>query len=247
MSEQQADYITEALELIGLSEPKQIIQEVSGFVPVFEALLEKYDDHITALVFGRRWQYCRMKDGMCNASLERIAKDLKISAATVMRHTEKLVEDGYLIDLTPDLRNTPHSYADAGLVVMKSQLSATVSQRNVSISQRNATVSQSQLIKDSIRQDKTTTANIFQVYEAEIGILTPMIADGLTQAEKDYPFEWITEAIKEAAQNNKRNWKYVSAILKRWKEQGHKNDTRKSDNKIVTPIEIDREGIIKSW
>lgn len=153
-SEQKADYITEAMELLWIAEPRKIVQEVSGFVPVFEAILEKYDDHITALVFGRRWQYCRMKDGVCTASLDRIAKDLKISSATVMRHTEKLVEGGYLIDLTPDLRNVPHSYADAGLVVMKSQLTATVSQGNKSISQRNATVSESQLIKDSIRQNK---------------------------------------------------------------------------------------------
>lgn len=152
--EKQAEYITDALEMIGMTEPKQIIQEVSGFVPVFEALLEKYDDHITALVFGRRWQYCRMRDGVCKASLETIANDLKISPATVMRHTERLVEDGYLIDLTPDLRNVPHSYADAGKIVMKSQLTASISQGNTSISQGNATVSESQLIKGINRQDK---------------------------------------------------------------------------------------------
>ncbi len=127
---------------------REIVQEVSGFVPVFEALLEKYADHITALVFGRRWQYCRMEDGVCRASLETIANDLKVSKATVMRHTDLLVADGYLIDLTPDLRNVPHSYADAGKIIMKSQLTATVSQRNSSVSQRNATVSESHLIKD---------------------------------------------------------------------------------------------------
>lgn len=149
----QEPYINDALEMIGMNKPKEIIQIVSGFVPVFEVLLEKYDDHITALVFGRRWQYCRMKDGVCTASLNTIAGDLKISPATVMRHTEKLVEDGYLIDLTPDLKNSPHTYADAGKVIMKSQLSAeSVSQGNTGVSQRNATVSQSQVIKDLNRQ-----------------------------------------------------------------------------------------------
>jgi len=250
MTEQQGDYITEAMELLGIAEPRQIVQEVSGFVPVFDVLLEKYDDHITALVFGRRWQYCRMKDGVCSASLDRIAKDLKISSATVMRHTEKLVADGYLIDLTPNLRNVPHEYADAGLVVMRSQLTAqTVSQRNTSISQRNATVSQSQLIKDSIKQNKEepTARSIFEVYESEIGILTTMIADELTQAESDYPADWITSAIAEAVRNNKRNWKYAAAILKRWKEQGYKNDNRHSKSTATVPVEIDINGIPETY
>jgi hypothetical protein len=151
MAKKQEDYVTDALEMIGIAQTKQIIQEVSGFVPVFEAILEKYDDSITALVFGRRWQYCQMKDGVCKASLETIANDLKISKATVMRHTDLLVKDGYLIDLTPDGRNVPHIYADAGKIIMKSQLTATVSQRNTRVSQRNTTVSESQLIKDSIK------------------------------------------------------------------------------------------------
>src|SRR3990172_1362184 len=93
----KGEYVTDAMEMIGMTKPKQIIQEVSGFVPVFEAILEKYDDHITALVFGRRWQYCRMEDGVCKASLETIANDLKLSKATIMRHTELLVRDKYLI------------------------------------------------------------------------------------------------------------------------------------------------------
>ena len=232
MSEQQPSYITEALEMMGLSEPKQIIQEVSGFVPVFEAILEKYDDYVTALVFGRRWQYCRMEDGVCRAGLERIASDLKMSAATVMRHTEKLVEDGYLIDLTPDLRNVPHHYKDAGLIVMKSQLTASISQRNTSISQGKATVSQSQLIKDSIKQNnkqqEEESPNLFAVYETEIGILTPMIADAIQDAEKTYPAKWITDAIREAVSNNKRNWKYIEAILKRWKAQGNQEGAKKN-------------------
>jgi hypothetical protein len=156
MTERKDDHaaqqeVADALEMIGLTKPKQIIQEVSGFVPVFEALLGKYNDHITALVFGRRWQYCRMEDGVCKASLETIAKDLKLSKATIMRHTDLLVKDGYLIDLTPDARNVPHIYADTGRVIMKSQLTATVSERNTRVSQRNATVSESHLIKDSIK------------------------------------------------------------------------------------------------
>ena len=219
MSEQQPSYITEALEMMGLSEPKQIIQEVSGFVPVFEAILEKYDDYVTALVFGRRWQYCRMEDGVCRAGLERIASDLKMSAATVMRHTEKLVEDGYLIDLTPDLRNVPHHYKDAGLIVMKSQLTASISQRNTSISQRKATVSQSQLIKDSIIQE--LDREIFAKLEQEIGALSSDTPRYVDVWKEKHTKERIFQAVDEAKSKGARSVKYIDKVLISWEANGY--------------------------
>ncbi|KAF0106182.1 MAG: hypothetical protein FD146_2771 [Anaerolineaceae bacterium] len=70
--------------------------------------------------------------------------------------------------------------------------------------------------------------NIFKLYEENIGPLTPLIADALKDAEKTYPPEWAAEALEIAVLKNKRNWKYVEAILRRWKEEGHaqKQDRR---------------------
>ena len=62
--------------------------------------------------------------------------------------------------------------------------------------------------------------NIFRLYEENIGPLTPLIADALKDAEELYSDEWIAEVIEIAVKNNKRNWKYCEAILKRWKEEG---------------------------
>jgi len=66
---------------------------------------------------------------------------------------------------------------------------------------------------------------IFVLYEQNIGLLTPMIADELRDAEKHYPAGWIADAFREAATLNKRSWKYVLAILKRWRTEG-KTDGR---------------------
>ncbi len=63
--------------------------------------------------------------------------------------------------------------------------------------------------------------NIFRLYEENIGPLTPLLADALKDAEQTYPQEWIAEAIEIAVARNKRNWRYVEAILKRWKDEGH--------------------------
>jgi DnaD/phage-associated family protein len=61
---------------------------------------------------------------------------------------------------------------------------------------------------------------VFTLYERNIGMLTPMICEELLIAEKEYPADWIEKAIQEALNNNVRNWKYVSAILTRWKKDG---------------------------
>lgn len=65
--------------------------------------------------------------------------------------------------------------------------------------------------------------NLYVLYEQNIGPLTPVIADTLREAEQTYPAHWIEEAIQTAVQYNKRNWRYIEAILRRWQE-GDRND-----------------------
>ncbi len=62
--------------------------------------------------------------------------------------------------------------------------------------------------------------NIYQLYEANIGVLTPMVAEELKSAEADFPATWLEEAIRLAVQHNKRGWKYIRAILDRWDREG---------------------------
>jgi DNA replication protein len=73
--------------------------------------------------------------------------------------------------------------------------------------------------------------NIFRLYEENIGPLTPLIADALKDSEKTYPTEWVVEALEMAVKNNKRNWRYVEAILRRWKEEGHAKKQDRRDSK----------------
>jgi len=77
--------------------------------------------------------------------------------------------------------------------------------------------------------------DIFTLYEQNIGMLTPMIADELVEAEKLYPEAWIRDAIKEAVNQNKRKWNYISAILERWSAEGRSNGTYRRDFKKTDP------------
>jgi DnaD/phage-associated family protein len=66
--------------------------------------------------------------------------------------------------------------------------------------------------------------NVFQLYEENIGPLTPIVAEELREAEALYPVEWIEEAFREAALLNKRSWRYAEAILRRWATEGRKRE-----------------------
>ena len=77
--------------------------------------------------------------------------------------------------------------------------------------------------------------DIFTLYEQNIGMLTPLIADELRDAEKLYPEAWIREAIKEAVNQNIRKKSYILAILKRWSTEGKGDGTYQRDSKKTGP------------
>ncbi len=70
--------------------------------------------------------------------------------------------------------------------------------------------------------------NIFALYEQNIGPLTPLLADELREAETQYPADWISDAFKIAVAKNARNWRYIEAILRSWKEKGRDERDQRS-------------------
>lgn len=64
--------------------------------------------------------------------------------------------------------------------------------------------------------------NIYKIYESNIGILTPFIAEELKDIETHYPKGWFGEAVKEACNHNARSLRYITAILENWKVRGFK-------------------------
>jgi DNA-binding MarR family transcriptional regulator len=173
MTEDKPEYVTDALEMIGANKPKEIVHEISGFTPLFDVLVEKYSDPITPLVFGKAWRFCQMADGVCKASLSTIGEELGLDESTISRHLKILVTDGYLLDLTPDLRNRPHVYAETGRIVMRTSTNAglahskaepqTVAQSNVGVAHSKATVAQNAMTK-VLKKDieETDTAVLFR-------------------------------------------------------------------------------------
>jgi DNA replication protein len=62
--------------------------------------------------------------------------------------------------------------------------------------------------------------NIFNLYEQNIGMLSPLVAEDLKSAEREYPPDWIEDAFRIAVANSVRRWAYVRSILERWAREG---------------------------
>lgn len=82
---------------------------------------------------------------------------------------------------------------------------------------------------------ETPRQNIFALYEENIGMVTPLVADELKQAEKTYPLLWIEEAFREAVDLNRRNWRYIVRILERWSREGRDGKDRGDNQKNIQP------------
>src|SRR5690606_20343411 len=87
-------------------------------------------------------------------------------------------------------------------------------------------------------------AKISKLYEREIGALTPLVADSIQDAVKEYPIDWIEEAIQVAAQNNSRHWNDILSVLKNCKASGKRlslNDFTLQNNAEVVLVSGDSQ------
>ncbi len=79
-------------------------------------------------------------------------------------------------------------------------------------------------------EEEHPVPNIFALYEENIGMIQPLLAEELKDAAREYPPAWIEEAFRIAAENNARRWSYVRAILERWRTEGREERRADTDS-----------------
>lgn len=131
---------------------------------------------------------------------------------------------------TPDGVSTPHNPTPDG--VSTPNLHPETPQSKVNYSKVNKSIHPPpppQAAPSALLTTTTTTglpaldhdfSEVTKAYEANIGLLTPIIGDTLKDALSLYPAGWIIDAFKVAVTNETRKWAYAESILKRWKQEG---------------------------
>jgi DNA-binding transcriptional ArsR family regulator len=202
---------------------RTILAEVDGFTPVIDEVV-KATSLMSAVVFGRIWRFCQMPDGVCNACLEKISEDIGIDKATVMRHAKILVDAGYLEDLSPDLRNHPHTYKDTGKAALHMAVSS-VAHCNAGVAENNASVAESKLKIDF----KTDSKRIKHIEKPDFVNLTVnealrlpelrIFRDTTGKTPGCGQWETVWNTIREM--NGKGNAKYLRPFWLEWSSRGY--------------------------
>ena len=90
--------------------------QLTGLTPVIDGLLADIGLY-PAYLYGYIWRKCQSNPrSECNEGIDTIVAETGLSRTTVIKHLQLLAHNGYIIDLTPDLRNKPHTYSLSGKI-----------------------------------------------------------------------------------------------------------------------------------
>ena len=154
----------------------------------------------------------------CEVSIRELAIGAGLTARNAYNGAEKAIERGLVIKTVSSTHKTTWR-----AVVGEDTALYPLRQRTVSLRKSKPPVKE---IKET-KEKEEEQAQVFRAYSSEIGILTPMIADSINEWINDgFPVKWMCDAIHEAALQNKRNWKYCEAIIKRWDAQGSQEEMK---------------------
>jgi DnaD/phage-associated family protein len=199
-------YTTQMSKFKGFTDSETFTQLPDSF---FHHLIKEIDDAAELkITLYCLWRVAHM-DGPFRAlsKMDFDVKELGLSAEAIKSGLEKAVKRGSLLKVQRDAVNYFLVNSPRGRAAVEA----------IESGKWNP--------KHTVSAPPIDHPNIFRLYEENIGPLTPLIADMLKEAEELYREEWFEEAFIIAVKNNKRNWKYIEAILKRWKENG--KDERK--------------------
>ncbi len=202
----------------------------------FSALLPQISDiaelkttlHIFQTIYQKRGypRFTTYKELLSSKSLMSSLKGTSPPDKTLRQALEMATKRGTILHIVLDRDGTPE---DVYLLNTEhdKQAAAKIQNGEIALSGLRA--------KEPAYIETEAPPDIFTLYEQNIGMLTPLIADELRDAEKLYPEAWIRDAIKEAASLNKRSWRYIAKILERWSTEGKSDGTHRGDFKKAGP------------
>ncbi|NWJ46414.1 MAG: helix-turn-helix domain-containing protein [Chloroflexi bacterium] len=202
----------------------------AGFFIVDNEVLDNYGSRIGAYGIAVYNALCRFanSDGECFPSYQAIMERTGMGRSSVINSLAKLEEVGLI-----EAQDRPgHSKVYTVLPLLKRAIAKkhpSTTQTPTRLSHKPDPSATQTLIRPNEKTQLTRQLDhlpqpdpVWSAIENCIGFLPSVIVPDIEEALGKYPREWILEATKEAASNNKRKWAYISAILKSWAEHGFK-------------------------
>lgn len=229
MSEEQAKYITDANEMVGAGyehpERPRHGFESPNFTQVPNDLFLKMggmdECELKVVMYICRYTFGYHRDSV-KISIRKMAIAIGMNTASVAKGAAAAERRGLIRRVIDGLNTTEWRAIVTDAV---SEIESPVYQKlNHPVSEIESQVGLNK-DKERVKDNTTTRANsseVFRAYEAEIGLITPRIADAIGDYldELSISPEWMIDAFHIAAEQNKRNWAYCAAILKRWAVEG---------------------------
>jgi DNA replication protein len=202
----------------------------------FSALLPQISDlaelkttlHIFQIVYQKRGypRFTTYKELLASKSLMSSLGGTSPPEKTLRQALEMATRRGTILHIVLDRNGAPEDV----------YLLNTASDREAAAKIQNGELALSGLkVKEPAYIETEAPPDIFTLYEQNIGMLTPIIAEELKEAMKLYPENWIRDAINEAISLNKRSWRYIERILERWSAEGKGDGTYRGDSKKTGP------------
>lgn len=181
-----------------------------SFIPLPESLIRElaniHDLNELKVILYILWRVTKIEGGRKSVSRNEISLDYDLmkgfeNGEALDNALQRSVEDGYLLS------------------------SGEKNQKQYFLNSPGGKISLNSFDPDDAveRSPLSTTKqkpNVFSLYEQNIGPLTPLISEALIDDEKTFTAGWVADAMEVAVKMNKRNLKYIEAILRRWKEDG---------------------------
>ncbi len=92
---------------------RRILARLPLFIPMFDQMVLRYGI-MTAAVYGVVWRQCQMGERLCRIPVCRVANVVGANPITVTKSLRRLVEQGWVEDVTPHIGRHPHAYRVTG-------------------------------------------------------------------------------------------------------------------------------------
>lgn len=188
----------------------------------------RYDDRLRAnekLLYGEIVALSN-KDGKCWASNSYFAKIYKVGTSTISTWINNLAKMGYIVLTYIYKENTNEiEKREITLIEVLTNINTGIHKKEIGIHKKEKGYSQNPKEnntsinnkKEEEEKEKKYTEELkraIEFYENNITIITPTVFEDMEEYFRcGISLDLMIDAMKEAVDRNKRNWKYVTGIL----------------------------------